>query len=139
MKGTPMRTVRLLLIALISAFALAACSDTPDTVEDAVSSLPGEEDVAEVGADIQADIEAVATEIENSEAADDLSAAWTDMQAEINAAVDSITSNETVDTEAIQAELDEFQTEVETAGDAVSDDLVAAWNELRSSVEEMIG
>jgi len=134
-----MRTIRLLLIALIGAFAMAACSDTPATVEDAVSSLPGEEDVAEVGADIQADIQAVATEIESSEAADDLSAAWSDMQAEINAAVDSITSNETVDTEAIRAELDEFQTEVETAGDAVSDDLVAAWNDLRSTVEEMIG
>lgn len=134
-----MRTVRLFLVALIGAFAMAACADTPDTVEDAVSSLPGEEDVAEVGADIQAEIEAVATEIENSEAADDLTAAWSDMQAEINAAVDSITSNEAVDTEAIQAELDEFQAEVEAAGDAVSDDLVVAWNELRSTVEDLIG
>lgn len=134
-----MRTVRLLLVALIGAFAMVACADTPDTVEDAVSSLPGEEDMAEVGAEIQTEIEAVATEIENSEAADDLSAAWSDIQTEINAAVDSITSDGTVDTEAIQAELDEFQTEVEAAGDAVSDDLVAAWNELRSTVEELIG
>lgn len=139
MKGNPkVKPLRLLLIALIGALAIAACSDTPDSVDDAVTSLPGEEDMAEAAADIQAEIEAVSTEIENSEAADDLRAAWSDIQVEINSAVDSVTSNETVDTEAIQAELDEFQAEVEAAGDEVSDELVAAWNELRSTFEELI-
>lgn len=133
-----MRTVRILIVALIGSIAVAACSDTPDSIDDAVSSLPGEEDVAELGADIQAEIDAVSTAIENSEAADELRDAWSDMQAELEEAMNAIASNEAVDTDAIRAELDEFQAQVEAASDDVSDELVSAWNELRAKVEQLI-
>lgn len=133
-----MRTVRLLIVALIGSIAVAACSDTPESIDDAVSSLPGEEDVAELGADIQAEIDAVSTAIENSEAADELRDGWSDMQAELNEAMNAIASNEAVDTDAIRAELDEFQAQVEAASDDVSDELVSAWNELRAKFEQLI-
>lgn len=133
-----MRTVRILIVALIGSIAVAACSDTPESIDDAVSSLPGEDDVAELGADIQAEIDAVSTAIENSEAADELRDGWSDMQAELDEAMNAIASNEAVDTDAIRAELDEFQAQVEAASDDVSDELVSAWNELRAKFEQLI-
>lgn len=133
-----MRTIRVLIVALIGALALAACSDPPDTVDEAVSSLPSEEEVTDALANLQSEIDAVATEIENSDAADELREAWSNVEAELTEAANSIASNETIDTEAVRAELEEFQTEVEAAGDDVSDELAAAWDELRSTFEQLM-
>ena len=136
-----MRTVRVLLVALVAALALAACSDTPDSVEDAVSSLPsGEdvvEDVTEVAEDVQTQLNELGTAIENSEAAEDLQAAWSDVRTEITSAISSFTSGENIDTEAIQAQFDEFQTELEAMGDDVGDDVMSAWSELRAAFEQL--
>lgn len=134
-----MRPVRIVVAVLIGLLAIVACSDAPDSVEDAVSSLPEEGEVSDAVTDIQSEIDAVATEIQNSEAADELQAAWADMQAQISSTIDSIQSNEAIDTEAIRTELDEFQSELEAAGDEVGDELTAAWNQLRSTIEQMIG
>lgn len=134
-----MRTIRILIVALVGALAVAACSDTPGTVDDAVSSIPDEGEMADALTDIQAEIETVATAIENSDAADDLQTAWSEVRAQINEAMNSITSDEAIDTEAIRAELEEFQAEVEAAGDEVGADLESAWNELRSRIEQLIG
>lgn len=133
-----MRTVRTLILVLIGAIAVGACSESPDSVDEAVSSLPDEEDFAELRAEIEAEIEELSTEIESSEAADDLRDAWVDMQAELDAAMDSIESNESIDTEEIRSQLEEFQTEVEAAGEEASDELVAVWNRLRSRFEQLI-
>jgi len=134
-----MKPIRMLIAALIGILALAACSDTPDSVEDAVSSLPSEGDVTDALTDVQAEIDAVATEIESSDAADDLREAWSSVEAELTEAANSIASNETIDTDAVQAELEEFQTEIEAAGDEVGDELAAAWRELRSTFEQLMG
>lgn len=134
-----MRTIRLLIVALVGVLAIAACSGTPDTIDDAVDSLPDEADVAEAGDSLQDEIDAVSTAIQNSDAADDLSSAWSDMQAEVTEAVSAVTSNGELDTEAIRAEMDEFQSAIAAAGDDVGDELTQAWNELRTQVEALIG
>lgn len=132
-----MRTIRILIVALAGAVAVAACSDTPEGLTP--TSLPGEEDVAELVAEVQADIEEVNTELANSEAADELRTAWSELNAELTTAIQSITSNQAVDTEAVRNQLDEFQSEVEAAGDEVSDELRSAWIELRSKFERLLG
>lgn len=134
-----MRRVRILIVTLVGALAIAACSDTPDTLDEAVSSLPGEDDVAELTTEIEAEVQELSTEIENSEAADQLRDAWTEVRAEVTEAVGALTTGSAVDTEAVRAELDEFQAEIEAAGEEVGPDLTAAWNELRSKVEQLIG
>ncbi|HEX6222443.1 MAG TPA: hypothetical protein VF115_15235 [Acidimicrobiia bacterium] len=133
-----MRIARLILVAVVAALALAACSDTPDSVEDAVSSLPESEDVADMAADVQTELNELATEIENSDVADDLQTAWSEVRTEITSAISSVTSGETLDTESIQTELDEFQTELEAMGDDVGDNVMSAWTELRSSFEQLM-
>ncbi|HUG07276.1 MAG TPA: hypothetical protein VMP13_00030 [Acidimicrobiia bacterium] len=134
-----MRTVRILIVALAGAVAVAACSDTPEGLDDAVTSLPGQDDVVALVAEVQADIEEVNTELANSEAADELRTAWSELNAELTTAIQSITSNQAVDTDAVRNQLDEFQSEVEAAGDEVSDELRSAWIELRSNFERLLG
>lgn len=133
-----MRKIRLLLLALVAALAVGACSDTPDSVEDAVSSLPDSEDVTEVATEVQTELNELATEIENSEVADDLQAAWTDLRTEITSAISSATAGETLDTEAIRTQLDEFQSELEAMGDDVGDGVMSAWSELRAAFEQLM-
>lgn len=134
-----MTRVRILIAALVGVLALAACADTPDSVDEAISTLPDQGDISDAVTDLQDEIDAVATAVQNSEAADDLQAGWAELQGEINSTVNAIASNETVDTDSIRAELDEFQTALEAAGDDVGDELIAAWNELRARVEQLIG
>lgn len=134
-----MRLVRYLLIALMGVFAIAACSDTAEDVEDIATTLPEAGDVAETATEIQAEMSDLATEVENSEASDEVQSAWNDLQTEMNSAIDSMMNDETVDTAAIQESLDSFEADLETAGDSVSGELMNAWNELRSSFEQLIG
>jgi predicted nuclease with TOPRIM domain len=134
-----MKRVRTLILALAGAVAIAACSDTPEVLDDAVTSLPGEEDVAELVTDIQSDIEDFTTEIESSEAADELRSTWSELRSEIAGALDSMMSNQAVDTEALRDRLDQFQSDVEAAGDEVGDDLRSAWLTLRSKLEQVLG
>ena len=133
-----MRKIRLLLLALVAALAVGACSETPDSVEDAVSSLPDSEDVTQVATEVQTELNELATEIENSEVADDLQAAWTDLRTEVTSAISSATAGETLDTEAIQTQLDEFQSELEAMGDDVGEGVMSAWTELRAAFEQLM-
>ena len=134
-----MKRVRILILALAGAIAIAACSDTPEGLDDVVTSLPGQDDVVELAAEVQADIEEVSTELANSEAAEELGTAWSELNAELNTTIQSIISNQAVDTDAVRNQLDEFQSEVDAAGDEVSDELRSAWIELRSKFERLLG
>jgi predicted nuclease with TOPRIM domain len=134
-----MKRVRILILALAGAVAVAACSDTPEVLDDAMTSLPGEDDVAELVTEIQSDIEDVTTEIENSEAADELRSTWSEVRSELAGALDSMTSNQAVDTETLRDRLDQFQNDLEATGEEVGDDLRSAWLELRSKLEQLLG
>ncbi|HXV71681.1 MAG TPA: hypothetical protein VEB69_09795 [Acidimicrobiia bacterium] len=136
-----MRTVRVLIMALMAALAVAACSDAPENVEDAVSSLPSSEEVTEnvteVAQDVQTQLNELGTAIENSEAAEDLQTAWSDVRTEVTSAISSFSAGESIDTAAIETQFDEFQTELEAMGDDVGDEVMTAWNELRSAFEQL--
>lgn len=136
-----MRTVRVLIMALMATLAVAACSDAPENVEDAVSSLPSSEEVTEnvteVAQDVQTQLNELGTAIENSEAAEDLQTAWSDVRTEVTSAISSFSAGESIDTAAIETQFDAFQTELEAMGDDVGDEVMAAWNELRSAFEQL--
>lgn len=136
-----MRTVRVLIMALMAALSVAACSDAPENVEDAVSSLPSSEEVTEnvteVAEDVQTQLNELGTAIENSEAAEDLQTAWSDVRTEVTSAISSFSAGESIDTAAIETQFDAFQTELEAMGDDVGDEVMAAWNELRSAFEQL--
>jgi hypothetical protein len=132
-----MKALRVFAVSIIALASVVACSDVPDSVDEAISSLPEEGDVTAAVENIQTQIDTVGEEIENSEAAEDLRDGWADVQSEIESAVESIAAGEQIDTEAIQTELDEFQADVEAARDDVSDELVAAWESLRDQFEQL--
>lgn len=134
-----MKRVRILILVVAGAVAIAACSETPEVLDDAMTSLPGEEDVTELVSEIQSDIEDVTTRIENSEAADELRSTWSELRSELSGALDSMTSNQAVDTETLRDRLERFQSDLEAAGEEVGDDLRSAWLDLRSKLEQLLG
>lgn len=134
-----MKALRVFAISIIALAGVVACSDVPDSVDEVVSSLPEEEDVTAAVESIQTEIDTITEEIESSDAAEDLRNGWADVQSEIESAVASIAAGEQIDTEAIEAELDLFQADVEAVGDDVSDELIAAWDSLRDQFEQLTG
>jgi hypothetical protein len=134
-----MKFVRVLAFALIGLLAIAACSDPPDSVGDAVSSLPESDDVAAAAAEVQTEMTQIADEIQRSAAAEDLESSWNDVQTSMTAAITAATTDGSVDTAAVQAELDDFQSDLEAVGDDVSSDLMSAWTSLRGKFEQLIG
>lgn len=134
-----MRRIRVLILALIGALAVAACNGTADIVEDPVTTLPSQDDMVEVVTEVQADIEELGDEIANSEAAEELQAAWANLESELRGMMESVRTNQTFDTDAVENQLAEFGQQVEAAGDEVGDELQAAWFELRSKIEQLLG
>jgi hypothetical protein len=57
----------------------------------------------------------------------------------MTAAITAATTDGSVDTAAVQAELDDFQSDLEAVGDDVSSDLMSAWTSLRGKFEQLIG
>jgi phenylalanyl-tRNA synthetase alpha subunit len=138
---------RIITAIMIGALALAACSgDTVDEVaseiEDATDASVADEverNAVELASEVEQQMDTLATEIQNSEAADDLQNAWNDIQTEVTAAIASMQTDGTISTEGLEQELDEFQTELDAAGDQIAPELQDAWNSLRSNIEQMMG
>lgn len=139
---------RLVLCALLlGVVALVSCSDTPDTIEDLSTTLPGDlpttlpdaGDVQDLVGDVQTEMDDIATEIENSDASEELQSAWAEIETEIRSAVDSIAEGGTFDTSGIQEQFDEFQETLASLGDDVSDELMSSWTALRSTFDQLMG
>ena len=132
-----MRNIKTLLVVLVGLFALAACSGTTGTTDG--SSLPAGEDVSDAAAEVQSELSTLASEIESSEAADDIRAAWANVQTEVGTAIATLTAEGEVDTEALQAEFNEFESQLDALGDEVGDDLRESWLEVRRQIEQLFG
>ena len=130
-----MRNVKTLLIA-VGLLALVACSGTSGTGADGVSTLPAGEEVDDAAAEIQAELNALAAEIEASEAADEIQAAWTEVQAQVGSAIATMSADGEVDIAALQSEFDDFETQLETLGE-VGDDVREAWQDVRQQIEQL--
>lgn len=140
-----MRTLRILALAVITALTLAACSDSPDSVDDAVDSVQGaadsladNDDLVEVAEEVRSEMNEFADEVQNSEAAADIQAAWSSVQIEMSEALSSVAAGDEIDRDAIETELETFQSELEAMGDDIGDELMSAWNELRSEFEQLL-
>lgn len=134
-----MRTLRIATMALIGMLALVACADAAGDLEDVPTTLPDASDVEAVVEEVRGEMNELATEIENSEAAEDLQAQWAELQADITAAIDSVTTEGTIDTSGLEESMDDFQAELEAAGDELGDEAMAAWTALRTQIEQLIG
>jgi hypothetical protein len=132
-----MRNIKTLLVVLVGLLALVACSGTSGTGADAVSTLPAAEDVDEAAAEIQAELNTLAAEIEESEAADEIQAVWTDVQTQVGSAIATLSADGEVDTAALESEFDDFETQLEAIGDEVGDDVMEAWQDVRQQIEQL--
>lgn len=133
-------------VLLAGALALTACGGegvtttsagvTSTTDAGATSSTEG--DLSGAIEEIEAEINALQTQIQNSAAADDLQSAWTDLTGEITVAMSDMVQDGVVDTTAVETALDDFQADVEALGDDVEPELVAAWEALRTKIESLM-
>ena len=133
-----MKTRYVLVAMMVGMLAIAGCSDTPDTIEEAATSLPDVDDLQSLAGDIQSEMSDIANEIESSEAAEELETAWSDIQTEISSAVAAIGEDGSIDTEAVRDELENFQSEMDELGDQVSAELQSSWAELREKLEQLM-
>ncbi len=139
-----MRIVRFVALAVAALMLIAACGDSPSegdttttgatntTLESAAET--GEFNAAGAVAEVQAEVNELANEIQESAAAEELNEAWTALSAEITEAVTSVEDG-TLGLPNLEAELQEFELTLESLGDEVEPELQQAWDSLRRSVE----
>jgi chromosome segregation ATPase len=133
-----MRNLKTLLFAFLL-LAMAACSGN----EAALTTLQEEmeetaTDVAAAIAAAQEDIADIGQRIQESEASDDLQAAWEDLQADLTALFTSLQSEGTVDTTQVEQFMDDFEGQLDAAGDQITPELRDAWDTLRATIESLI-
>ena len=128
--------IKTLLLVVVGLCAIVACSGTTGS-EDVASTLPAGEEVEDAAAQIQEDLSALAAEIEASGAAADIQAAWTEVQAQVTSAIATMSADGDVDTAALESEFDDFETQLDSLGDEVGDDVMAAWQDVRRQIEQL--
>lgn len=142
-----MRTRSVLALALAGLLFLAACGETdltettadPGSVTTADSA--GEDvadDIATTVAEVQAEVNELTTEVQNSAAAAELEETWNALQADLLAAVAAIGDDGTIDGSAVQEQVDAFQTQLDSLGDDVEPALMDAWETLRNRLQSLM-
>ena len=143
-----MRKRNLPILALAGILFLTACGVTDPT---ATTTDPGSvttaapttgedvtDDIATTVAEVQSEVNELATEVQNSAAAAELEESWNALQANVLAAVAAIGDDGTIDGSAIQEELASFQAELDALGDEAEPALMEAWETLRDRLESLI-
>ncbi|CAN5735672.1 hypothetical protein BH23ACT4_BH23ACT4_04180 [soil metagenome] len=142
-----MRNRSVLVLALTGLLLLAACGDTNLTVTtaDAGTVTTGDPTVEGVGDDIattvaaiQAEVNELTTEVQNSAAAAELEVTWNALQAELLAAVAAISDDGTIDGSAVQEEVNAFQAQLDSLGAEAEPALMEAWQNLRERLQGMM-
>jgi hypothetical protein len=142
-----MRKRSLLVLALSGLLFLAACGerDLTETTADpgsVTTADPAGEDVADdlatTVAEVQAEVNELATEVQNSAAAAELEETWNALQSELLAAVAAIGDDGTIDGSAVQEEVDAFQAQLDSLGEEVEPTLMDAWETVRNRLQSLM-
>lgn len=138
---------RLFALLVAGMLVLAACSG--DGLDDATSDLEDATDVTvaddveqgamELAADVEEQMDTLSEEIQSSDAAGGLQDAWADIQTAVTAAIASMQADGTVATDGIEEAVDDFQAELEAAGEEIAPELRSAWESFRTSLQDLIG
>lgn len=133
-----MRILKTLLFALmvVSLTACAGGDTTLTTLQEEMEETAS--DVAATIAAAQEDIADIGQEIQESEASQELLDTWQDLQADLTAFFTSVQSEQAVDTTQVQTILDNFEGQLDEAGDQVTPELREAWDSLRAQIERLL-
>jgi hypothetical protein len=153
------RRVLIMAAATAGLVATAACAESvpdtvPDTLGDTVTTVPGagptttadqpeptdaETDIPALVAQLQTELTVLGEEIANSEAADTLQAAWEDLETRLMATIESVGTDGTIDMTELEGDLEEFQSTLDSLGDDVEAELLEAWTNFRSTLDQLAG
>lgn len=134
---------RAMAFVLAMIVALSACADgsTDESVPGSVTSdTTGTTTVAadsqnEALGNLEGEIDSLGEAITSSEAGQELSSAWNTLKVELAAAIATLRSQGDVAREEIQTALDTFEQKLDDLD--VEENVTAAWDQLRSHVEEL--
>jgi len=134
---------RWMAYVLATIVALSACADgsTDESVPVAsTSDTAGTTTVAAAGQDealgnLEGEIDSLGEAITSSEAGQELSSAWNTLTVELAAAIATLRSQGDVARDEIQSALDAFEQKLDDLD--VEENVRAAWDELRSHVEQL--
>ncbi|HEU4319757.1 MAG TPA: hypothetical protein VFS66_06710 [Acidimicrobiia bacterium] len=137
---------RIVTLLLIGVFALAACSgdgldEVANDIEDATDASVSDEveqDALALAADVEEQMDTLTAEIQASGAAEELQSAWGEMQTAVTASIASMQADGTMSVEGIEDALNDFQAEIDAAGDDIAPELRTAWESLKSSIQDLI-
>ncbi len=137
---------RLMTAVFACALAIGACSNgTADDVSsqidkatDASVASQAEQNAVELATEVEAQMDTLSTEIQSSQSAEDLQNAWTDVQGAVTTAIASMQTDGTVTTDGLQEALDNFQTQVDQAGEEIGPEVKDAWQSLKTDIEQMM-
>jgi hypothetical protein len=128
---------------------VAACTGTTEPTVTTTAVVPGTSvsddtvtttgsDPAAMVAELQARMNELAAEIENSEAAEQLQSNWAELQAGFTAALAGIGEDGTVDLSGVEDGLEAFEAEIEDLGDQVEPELRDAWERFQSELQQLM-
>lgn len=112
-------------------------SDTEDTDTTTTSDLD-DADLAGTVAEIQTQVENLSAAIQGSDVGPELESAWEQFQSDIGSEAESFQEDGSFDTSQLAEGIEDFQDTLESAGDDVDEDVRQAWDELRSTLEQLM-
>ena len=131
-------------ILLAAAVVFGACADastdesvpadtSPDTTAATTVPAGGQEDAL---GQFEDDIDSLSEAISSSESAQELSSAWDTLKVELAATVATLRAEGAVARDDVEAALDTFEQELDAMD--VDENVSAAWDELRSHLEQLM-
>jgi hypothetical protein len=142
-----MRT-KLWLFTIVTALALAACSETggTDLAEETTPTAgatgtttggtSGETGASETIAELQAEFDDLSEAIAESGTPEELASAWDTLSTEIIASIAALREDRTIAREEIESSVEEFEQSLEDL--EVDEDVRTAWEALRSHLEQLM-
>lgn len=130
--------LKTLLFALF-VVALTACGTDDATLTTLQEEMEeAGDDVAAAIADAQDELAALGESIQESEASDDLQNAWQEVQADLTEFFTSLQTEGDVDTEQLEQIMDDFEGQLDEAGDQIGPEVRQAWDNLRAEIERLM-
>jgi hypothetical protein len=135
---------RALAFLLAVAFVLSACADastdesvpadtSPDTAVATTVPAGGQEEAL---GQFEDEIDSLSDAIASSDSGQELSSAWDTLKVELAATVATLRAEGAVAREDVEAALDAFEQELDAID--VDENVSAAWDELRSHLEQLM-
>ncbi|MFZ0625988.1 MAG: hypothetical protein WAN34_05805 [Acidimicrobiia bacterium] len=87
---------------------------------------------------LQDEVNSFTQSVQDSQASAEIGSAWTDLQSKLAVSLASLQTDGTVDTEALQKDLDDFEAVLNDAASSIEPEVRDSWDTLRAQFEDVM-